>query len=94
MPRILAVAALLWPLSGCAVAKAVSVAACGVIDSRLGLVVTDPPIVVAYFQSVGEEGRRIVAAAKAGEDTGPAATAWIADQLDLLDRMNKCVPRG
>lgn len=92
--RLLVPLALLWPLSGCATVKAVSIAACGVSDPRLGLVVTDPPAVVAYFRSVGAEGRQIVAAAQAGEDAGSAATAWIADQLDLLDRMNKCVPRG
>ena len=94
MPRLLVALALTWPLSGCATAKAIAVAACGASDPRLGLVVTDPAVVVTYFRDVGDRGREIVAAAKAGEDTSEAATNWIADQLDLLDRMNKCIPRS
>lgn len=93
MSRLAIAIVLTWPMSGCTTAKAISVAACGVSDSRLGLIVTNPPAVAEYFRSVGEEGQRIVAAAKAGEDTGEAATSWISDQLDLLDRMNKCIPR-
>lgn len=94
MVRLIAAITLMWPLSGCATAKAVSIAACGISDSRLGLVVTDPPAVGLYFRNVADEGRQIVASAKAGENTGEAATNWITDQLDLLDRMNKCIPRS
>ena len=90
----LATIALVIPLMGCATTgKALSVAACGINDSRLGLVVRDPAAVIEYFKHVLEEGRRIVAAAKIGEPVAEDVAEWVGDQLDLIDRMRRCIPR-
>jgi len=85
---------LVLALTGCAGSNnALSVAACGVADERLGTIVRDPAAVVEYFRGVIAEGRRLADAAKAGQPIGPEAAAWIEDILDLMDRMQNCVPR-
>lgn len=80
-------------MTGCATTKnIVSVAQCGVADDRLGKVVTDPEAVRDYFRRMISEGREIVSM-KTGTPTSLDAGAWMADMLDLIDRMNACVPR-
>lgn len=80
--------------SGCGTMKnVVSIAQCGVADDRLGKVVTDPVAVRDYFRRMIAEGRELVASMKTGTPTSLDAGAWMADMLDLIDRMNGCVPR-
>lgn len=81
-------------LSGCATAsKALSVATCGVADPRLGMIVTDPPAVIEYFNDKIETGRAIAAGLKSGDESvSEEAAAWVEDSVDLAERLRACVP--
>lgn len=94
MSRLITIIAAAGLLTGCAgLTKTASIAACGVHDSRLSKVVTDPAGVIEYFRDTTIEGQRLAAAMEAGEDVTDDAAAWLRDQLDLIDRLNKCIPR-
>lgn len=89
----IAIIAIALSLTGCAtMGRALSITTCGVADERLGTIVRDPAAVLAYFTRVAAEGRRLAIAIKAGQPVGPEAGAWIADMMDLVDRMRRCIP--